>query len=52
MASILFTIGGVVMNTLAFSGTNFFFSKFMDCHGQKERKGHDLQRQQIPEGKR
>ena len=42
MASILFTIGGVVMNTLAFSGTNFFFSKLIDCHGQKELKRHDL----------
>ena len=30
------------MNTLAFSGTNFFFSKLIDCHGQKECKRHDL----------
>ena len=37
MASALFTIAGPVMNALAFSGTNFIFSKHMD-HGEKERK--------------
>ena len=41
MASLLFTIGGAVMNALAFSGTNFLFSKFTD-HGEKEHKRHDL----------
>ena len=41
MASVLFAIGGAVMNALAFSGTNFFFSKLTD-HGEKERKRHDL----------
>ena len=29
------------MNALAFSGTNFLFSRFTD-HGEKERKRHDL----------
>lgn len=38
---ILFTIGGAVTNTLALSGTNFFFSKLTD-HGEKERKRHGL----------
>ena len=28
------------MNVLAFSGTDFFFSKLTD-HGEKERKGYD-----------
>ena len=41
MASILFTIGGAVMNALAFSGTKILLSKLMD-HGEKERKRHDL----------
>ena len=41
MASILFTIGGAVMNALAFSGTKILWSKLMD-HGEKERKRHDL----------
>ena len=39
MASVLFPIGGAVMNALPFCGTNFFFSKH---HYDKERKRHDL----------
>ena len=41
MVSILFTIGGVVMNALVFRGTNFCFSKLTD-HGEKERRRHNL----------
>ena len=41
MASLLFTASGVVVNALAFSGTNFIFSKLTD-HGEEERKRHDL----------
>ena len=41
MASLLFTIGGAVVNALAFSGTNFVFSRLTD-HGAEERKRHDL----------
>ena len=41
MTSILFTIGGAVLNALGFSGTNFVFSRFTD-HGAKERKRHNL----------
>ena len=41
MASVLFTIGGAVVNALAFSGTNFIFSRLTD-HGTKQRKRHDL----------
>ena len=41
MASLLFTVGGAVVNTLAFSGTNFVFSRLTD-HGAAERKRHDL----------
>ena len=37
----LFTIGGEVVNALAFSGTNFVFSRLTD-HGAEERKRHDL----------
>ena len=41
MASLLFTIGGAVVNALAFSGTNFVFSRRTD-HAAEERKRHDL----------
>ena len=41
MASLLFTVGGAVVNALAFSGNNFFFSRLTD-HGAEERKRHDL----------
>ena len=41
MASLLFTISGAVMNALAFSGTNFLFSRFSD-YSEEERKRHDL----------
>ena len=37
----MYWVGGAVMNTLAFSGTNFLFSNLMD-HGEIERKRHDL----------
>ena len=41
MTSLLFTIGGAVVNALAFSGTNFVFNRLTD-HGEEERKRHDL----------
>ena len=41
MASILFTVGGAVVNALAFSGNNFVFSRVTD-HFAEERKRHDL----------
>ena len=41
MSSLLFTVVGAVMNTLAFSGTNFVLSRFTD-HGEEERKRYDL----------
>ena len=41
MASLIFTVGGAVVNALAFSGTNFVFSRLKD-HGKKERERHDL----------
>ena len=41
MASLLFTIAGAVVNALAFSSTDFVFSKLTD-HGAEERKRHDL----------
>ena len=46
MASLLFTIGGAVVNALAFSGTNFIFSRPTD-HGEEERKRHDLAEEQL-----
>ena len=41
MASLLFTVSGAVVNELAFSDTNFAFSRLTD-HGAEERKKHDL----------
>ena len=41
MASLLFTVGGAVVNALAFSGTNFVFSRLTD-HGGEQQKRHDL----------
>lgn len=41
MATLLFKIGGVVVNALAFSGNNFVFNQLTD-HGEEERKRHDL----------
>ena len=41
MASLLFTINGAVVNTLAFRDTHFVFSRFTD-DGVEERKRHDL----------
>ena len=41
MALVLFTIGGAVVNALAFSGTNFVFSSLAD-HRAEERRQHDL----------
>ena len=40
MASLLFTIGGAVVNALAFSGTDFIFGRLTD-HGKEERKRQD-----------
>ena len=41
MAQLLFTVGGTVVNEVAFSGTNLIFSRLTD-HVAEERKGHDL----------
>ena len=41
MASLLFMVGGAVVNPLAFSGTNFVFSRLTD-HDKKKHKKHDL----------
>ena len=41
MASLLFTVGGAVVNALALSGTNFVFSRLTN-YGKEERKRHDL----------
>ena len=46
MASLLFTVGGAMVNALAFSGTNFVFSRLTD-HGEEERKRHDLAEEQL-----
>ena len=44
--TLLFTIGRAVVNALAFSGTNFVFSRLTD-HGAKERKRRDLAEEEL-----
>ena len=46
MALLLFMIGGAVVNALAFTSTNFIFSRLTD-HGAKERKRHDLEEEKF-----
>ena len=46
MASLLFTVGGAAVNALAFSSTNFVFSRFTD-YGEEECKRHDLALQKL-----
>ena len=41
MASLLAVGASAPVNALAFSGTNYLFSKFSD-HGEAERKRHDI----------
>ena len=41
MASLLFTVGGAIVNVLAFSSINFVFGRLTD-HGAEKRKRHDL----------
>ena len=41
MVSLLFTVGGAIVNALTFSGTNLVFSRLTD-YGPEERKRHDL----------
>ena len=38
MASLLFTVGGAVVNALAFSGTNFIFTRLMDHGAERTQK--------------
>ena len=46
MASLLAIAGGAALNALAFSGTNFLFSRLSD-HGEEERKRHDLAMEKL-----
>ena len=57
MASIMFLIGGALINALAFSGSNFLFSSLSKELIDREQKRHDkaiedLQRAQIEWAKR
>ena len=44
--TLLFTIGRAVVNALAFSGTNFVFSR-LTGYGAKKRKRHDLAEEKL-----
>ena len=46
MVSLLAIGASVAINALAFSGTNYIFSKFSD-HGDPERKRHDIALEDI-----
>ena len=46
MASLLFTVGGAVVNALDFSGTNVVFNKLTD-YGKEEQKRHDLALEEL-----
>ena len=46
MTSVLFTIGGAVVNALAFSGTNFVFGRLTN-HGAKVHKRNDLAEEKL-----
>ena len=46
MASLLALAGGALVNALAFSGSNFLFSKLSNG-GEEERKRHDLAIEQL-----
>ena len=50
MVSLLFTVGGAVVNALAFSGTNLVFSRFTN-HGPEEGKRHDLALEKLQRGR-
>ena len=50
MASLLFIVAGAMVNALAFSGTNFVFSRLTD-HGAEERKRHDLALEKLPKAR-
>ena len=50
MTSLLFIVVGAMVNALAFSGTNFVFSRLTD-HGAEERKGHDLAFEKLPKAR-
>ena len=41
MASLLFAVGGTVVNALVFSGTNFVFNRLTD-HGEEECRRYDI----------
>ena len=50
MTPILFIVGGAMVNALAFSDTNFIFSRLTD-HGAEERKRHDLALEKLQRAK-
>lgn len=51
MASIAVIVGGALVNALAFSGSNFIFSKMKSSNVDEERKRHDLAVEQLNSAK-
>ena len=47
MASIAMLIGGAIVNAVAFSGSNYLFSKLRSSGVDEERKRHDKAVEQL-----
>ena len=47
MASLLYTVGGTVVNAAAFGGGNLAFSMLRDHGAEEERKRHDLKEKEL-----
>ena len=47
MASIAMLVGGALVNALAFSGSNYLFSKLKNSNIDEERKRHDEAVEQL-----
>ena len=47
MASIAMMIGGAVVNALAFSGSNYLFSKLRSNHSNEELKRHNAAMEEL-----
>ena len=51
MTSLLYTIGGAVVNAAAFGGGNLAFSMLRDHGAEEECKTHDLKEEELQKAK-
>jgi Flp pilus assembly protein TadB len=47
MATLAIIVGGAVVNALAFSGSNYLFSKMSRQEGEEEKKRHDIAAEKL-----